>query len=172
MWEIDVGNQALTFALSMATGGIFCLSYDIVRAIRKVALNTFWAVLFTDILLWIIYAFVTFIFLIARTNGEIRGYVLVGEAIGFALCRISISRLLFPILRFIAVKIAAFTRKTGQIIYVFYAKTETSVLGQKKYIFKFFKSIKKLLKNRGKLLYTNKNIAIMENTFDEAKTKA
>ncbi|MBR5473581.1 MAG: spore cortex biosynthesis protein YabQ [Clostridia bacterium] len=172
MWEIDVGNQALTFALSMATGGIFCVSYDIVRAVRKVALNTFWAVLFTDILLWIIYAFVTFVFLIARTNGEIRGYVLVGEAIGFALCRISVSRLLFPILRFIAVKTAVVVRKMGQIIYVFYAKTETLILSQKKYVFKFFKSIKKLLKNIVKLLYTNRNIAVMENAFDETKTKA
>ena len=86
MWEIDNYDQVITFLLSLVLGATFCAFYDVIRAVRRVCFNSFIAVNICDIVTWIIYAFVTFIFLISRTNGEIRSYVLFGELCGqFAL---------------------------------------------------------------------------------------
>ena len=172
MWEISSYNQTITFLLSLCLGGLFCTLYDIIRAARKVCLNSFWAVQITDVFIWIIYAFLTFIFLIARTNGEIRGYVIVGALLGFVLFRISFSRLFFPALRFVFVKMAFIIKKISVCIDRFYLKSETLILNCGKSAFKIFKSAKKLLKNAVKLLYTKKNIANTEKTLDETKTKA
>ncbi|MBQ8740126.1 MAG: spore cortex biosynthesis protein YabQ [Clostridia bacterium] len=172
MWEINNYNQTITFLLALGLGALFCVLYDVIRAVRKVCLNSFWSVTFTDIFIWVLYAFTTFIFLVARTNGEIRGYVLAGELLGFILFRISFSRLLFPSLRFVFIKIAAVKKKVTKCIGWFYIKFEAFVFKIGKSISKFFKSTKKLLKNALKLLYTNKNIADTEKALNETKTKA
>ncbi len=172
MWEISNFNQTITFLLSVCVGGLFCALYDIIRAARKVCLNSFWAVQFTDILLWTVYAIVTFIFLISRTNGEIRGYVLVGEAAGFGLFRVSLSRLLFPTFKFIFLTASKISKRISRFLNKFYIKFESLILKLCKSIFKISKSAKKLLKNVCRLLYTNKNIDSMEKTLNETKTKA
>lgn len=172
MWEISNYNQTITFLLSLCLGGIFCALYDIIRAARKVCFNSFWAVQFTDILTWILYAFVTFVFLVARTNGEIRGYVLIGEALGFVLYRISLSKLLFPIFKFVFIKAMAVNKKNTQLISRFYIKFEALTLKIWDGAFKIFKSAKKLLKIGCRLLYTNRNIANTEKKLNETKTKA
>ncbi len=172
MWEINSYNQTITFLLSLCVGGMFCGLYDIIRAARKVCLNSFWAVQLTDILLWVIYAFVTFIFLISRTNGEIRGYVLVGEALGFGMFRVSLSRLLFPVFKFIFLTASKINKIISGFLSDFYIKFESLIFKMGKSIFKISKSAKKLLKNVCRLLYTNKNIDSMEKALNETKTKA
>lgn len=172
MWEINAYNQTISFVLSLCLGALFCVLYDVVRAMRKVCLNSFWAVFFTDILIWLFYAFATFIFLVARTNGEIRGYILVGELFGFILFRISISRLLFSALCFVFIKAAAVNQIISGCIGRFYVKFESLGLKIWQGLSKFLKSVKKLLKNTFKLLYTNKNIADTEKALNETKTKA
>lgn len=172
MWEIDAYNQTISFVLSACLGALFCVLYDVVRAVRKVCLNSFWAVFFTDIIMWLIYAFATFMFLMARTNGEIRGYILIGELFGFVLFRISISRLLFSAFCFIFKKISIIKRKISSVISKFYIKFEALGLKIWQGLSKFLKSIKKLLKNTFKLLYTKKNNTNTEKALNETKTKA
>ncbi len=171
MWEISNYDQVNTFLLSVILGGLCCVIYDILRALRKVCLNSFWAITIGDILLWIFYAFVTFIFLIARTNGEIRVYVLLGELTGFILFRISISKFLFSALKFIFVKTAVLNHKICELLFVIYTKIECLAMQAGKFALKILKRVKKLLKNARKLLYTNKNIASVENVLDETKTE-
>lgn len=149
MWEISNYNQTSTFLLSLCVGGLFCALYDIIRAARKVCLNSFWAVQITDILLWAVYAVVTFMFLISRTNGEIRGYVLVGEALGFGLFRVSLSRLLFPTFEFIFLTASKISKKTSGFLNVIYNKSESLILKLGKSIFKIYKSTKKTLEKWG-----------------------
>ena len=158
MWEISNNNQIITFVLSIALGGVFCLLYDVVRAIRKVGLNSTFAVNVSDILIWVVFAFATFIFLMARTNGEIRGYVLCGELLGFVLMRISISKVLYKLLLVIFLKITSVKRKIDRCFYTFVIKVEKRLLKELKYVPKIFKSIKKFLKNTVKMLYNKTNI--------------
>lgn len=172
MWEISNYNQIISFLLSLCLGGAFCLLYDIVRALRKVCLNSFFAITITDMLLWGIYAIITFLFLIVTTKGEIRAYVLVGEFFGFILVRITISKIVYKLLGFVIVKISTIIRKLEEFFELIYTKFEKFILKMLKCSFEFIKSVKKLLKNMAKLLYTNKNISSSETNLNETKTKA
>ncbi len=170
MWEINNYDQLITFLLSCCLGAICCGLYDIIRALRKVCLNSFFAITIVDILLWICYAFATFIFMIARTKGEIRGYVIFGEFLGFILFRISISKLLMPFFSFIFLKMAKIYFFIRKLLLNIYIKVESIALKIAIYIFKILKSIKKLLKNAFILLYTKRNITNVEKAQNETKT--
>lgn len=172
MWEISNYNQLISFILSLCLGALFCLVYDVVRAIRRVCLNSFWAVTLGDILLWIFYAIITFIFLIVKTNGELRGYIFICEFFGFILFRVSCSKFVYKIFSFIFIRISFFKRKTETFFGKIYTKIEMLILKISDYIFKILKTIKKLLKNTVKLLYTNKKFSSSETTLNETKTKA
>ena len=157
MWEINVADQTLTFMYSMCLGGLLCAFYDVFRAARKTGSYSFLLVFFSDIFFWVVSAFATFIFLISRTNGEIRGYVIVAETIGFLIFRISISKLWFYGL---VVCFRAIHKIKSMIICAcnkFYVKFEKLILKICNIVFNFLKTIKKLLKNAVELLYTNRN---------------
>ena len=154
----------------MVIGGFFCLIYDVVRAVRKVGFNTTFIVNVTDILIWIIYAFITFMFFISRTNGEIRGYALVGEIIGFGFARITISKIWFVLLKLFFVKIAYVKRKIMARVYLIFDNIEIRILKRLKYAPKLLKSVKKFLKNTGALLYNKINIVDKKRSLNETKT--
>ncbi|MDO4607750.1 MAG: spore cortex biosynthesis protein YabQ [Clostridia bacterium] len=171
MWEINLSNQIISFFLSICLGAILCGCYDFIRAIRKIGFNSFFTVLLVDILFSVVSAFATFIFLIARTNGEIRGFVLFGELLGFFVFRFTFSNFLFKIFLFLLKKINNLLNKLNDIIiqsYVFFEKLSKKFL---LYFFAILKRVKKGLKNVSKVLYTNNNNVIMENDASETKTQ-
>lgn len=172
MWEISNYNQIVTFALSVCLGAIFCVFYDIFRALRQVCLNTILLINICDVFIWIIYAFTTFIFLIARTNGEVRGYVLCGELLGFVLIRLSVSKFIVKYLGIIFIKILLLNGIISKRFYFFFHKCEKYVLKSTKYVPKTLKSIKKFLKNTVRLLYNDKNIEDAKRSLNETKTEA
>ena len=92
MWEINNASQLIAFLTSLAVGCVFCLIYDIFRAIRKSFNRTRYAVFFEDILYSLICGVIGFLFLLAAAGGEIRA---------FFICRFTLSRLFLPILLFI-----------------------------------------------------------------------
>lgn len=101
MWEINNASQLIAFLTSLAVGCVFCLIYDIFRAIRKSFNRTRYAVFFEDILYSLICGVIGFLFLLAAAGGEIRAFALVGMGVGFFICRFTLSRLFLPILLFI-----------------------------------------------------------------------
>lgn len=159
-----------TFLLSIGMGCLLCALYDVTRAWHKAGFSSFWSVFFTDIIFWVLSAFITFIFYISRTNGEIRGYVLIGEILGFVLFRISISKILFYILSNAFVFVNKISKIVSAKINVFYIKSEKVILKTFSHIIKNFKKCKKLLKIRSKLLYTNENNTSTEKVLNETKT--
>ena len=158
MWEINVWDQTQTFLFSLLLGAIFCLFYDVFRAMRKTGINSFVSVFITDMLFWIISAFATYLFLLSRTNGQLRGYVLLSLTGGFVICRISISNIFVKALTFLftlafkgfdkinkgANKILGAINAFFDKIYIFFAKK----------LILWLKSAKKVLKNKVRLLYT------------------
>ncbi len=171
MWEINLSNQILTFLLSLCLGSILCIVYDFIRAIRKSGFNSFWSVFFVDILFSVFAAFITFVFLIARTNGEIRGFVLFGEVLGFIIFRLTFSQIIFRVLLFITKNIVLIFKTINILIvrlYINFEKTNKKLI---KYFCSMFKRVKKVLKNWGKVLYTNNNDVIMENDANETKAQ-
>lgn len=92
MWEISIAEQTVSFFISLALGGFFCLFYDLFRAARRVhSFKAVW-VFVSDILFFTILAVVTFCFLLSLTEGIIRGYFIFGILLGFSVVFCSISR--------------------------------------------------------------------------------
>ena len=94
MWEISNLNQISSFLRSILLGGIFCIIFDVFRSIRKEFNNSVYAVFAEDLLCFSIWAPVTFCFLLATTNGELRFYVFFGIISGFWIFRFALSPLL------------------------------------------------------------------------------
>lgn len=101
MWEINILNQVTAFLYSLLLGGIFCVFYDILRSVRKMTESSFTAVLIEDILYFTVCAPITFCFLLATTNGELRAFVLIGIVLGFTVVRVTVSSFILKIFTFI-----------------------------------------------------------------------
>lgn len=157
MWEININDQIATFLWSLVLGVAVCLLYDIFRALRTAVKHGAAAVFAEDIFFWLLAAFMNFVFLMGRTGGGLRGYVFVGEIIGFWTLRFTLSRgfvfILSRIIGFFAKlhrtvsgKSADFLWLTGRFSVKFFT-----------FLIKNLKRVKKLLKSRDKLLYTKAN---------------
>ncbi len=177
MWEISITDQLLSFVLSIALGAFLCLTYDVLRAVRKNGFNSFWTVFFTDIFFWLFSAILTFLLLIARTNGEIRGYVLIGELLGFVIFRLLLSKVFLLIIDFLIAKLLKLLRLIRKNFYYFFIKIEKRI---DKIILLFCKKtktmlkiVKKLLKNSAKLLYIKRNNVNVESADErQASTES
>lgn len=78
--------QTQYFIYSLILGLVIGIAYDILRAIREaVEFNRKPKFYFTDILIFIIAAFLFEIYTLAFGYGEIRGYALLGMTLGFIL---------------------------------------------------------------------------------------
>ncbi len=144
MWEISVNDQILTFAYSLVLGLLLCIFYDFLRAIRKTGSSSYFSVFAGDIIFWLVNSVITFIFLLSRTNGEIRGYVLISILLGFIVCRFTFSKLLFSVL----VAVIGFVRRIfSSIIGAINTFTDNLASVITKFTDKFIKIIKKVLKN-------------------------
>ena len=168
MWEININDQIVTLLFSLVLGAAVCVLYDAFRAIRCAVDHSTVAVFFEDILFWVLAALVNFIFLMGRTGGGLRGYVFIGEIVGFFVFRFTVSRFTVAALSWtvaFAVKIyAAFVSKTADLF--------CSIWNILRRVFGFLqekskrviKSVKKLLKSSAHMLYTETNSIDREDT--------
>ena len=99
MWEIDISHQLLFFGRSVILGLIYCLFYDVLRGLRQVRKFSDITVAVQDIIYFIIISPVTFLYLLAATNGEPRFYIFFGIFLGFLLSFYSVSRLWVAVLK-------------------------------------------------------------------------
>ncbi len=151
MGYIDTDNQVFTFLWSLALGVAMCLAYDIVRAFHKVSIKGFFEVMFLDLLYWGLWSLITFSFLVLRCKGEVRAYVLFGEALGFIITRVSISKLVYRFFTFVL-------RALVRIFTIFGVNVRKVIECLEKNIKKILKTIKKLLQHKAKLLYNQLKI--------------
>ncbi|MBE6779582.1 MAG: hypothetical protein E7545_01250 [Ruminococcaceae bacterium] len=92
MWEIDNSFQLFSFLVSICAGIIYCLIYDFLRAFRKIKAVDDLTVFFQDLIYFAVIGVATFVLFMALSNGEIRGYILIGIFMGFILCFCTLSR--------------------------------------------------------------------------------
>ncbi len=105
MWEIGLVHQLTSSAYAFLVGLFFAAVYDILKACCVVnKLNNF-AVFVKDVLFSLFAFLVTFMLLMARSNGMLRGYILFWIAVGFFVFRISISKIWFKIFKFLFSKL-------------------------------------------------------------------
>lgn len=136
MWEITVKSQILTFFYAVTLGIILSVLFDFFKTIRISYKHNNIFVFIEDIVFFLISTFLTFMFLMARCNGEFRTYVISAILIGFFIYRITLSKIVLPTSVVIT---KFFIRLFGKIFLLFRKSISLTV-----------KNTKKLLKIRGR----------------------
>lgn len=158
MWEINSNDQIITFLWGIVLGFSLCVVYDFIRAALSVKRFGKFIVFIADIFFWVITSFIVFVFLLARTNGELRGYTFVSICMGFFIFKFTASKFISVIFRLVfnvCYKILALTGDfLRRILDKFYSLVCYTGKICKKSIKKCLKGSKKLLKNGWKMLYT------------------
>lgn len=152
MWEINNSLQILTFIRAVVFGIIICIVYDIIRSFKTVFKFSDFSIVVSDILFCVCLTPFIFCFLLATTNGELRGYVAVGILTGFFAIRLTVSKFLNKILCFILSKITFVFCALNRLILQFWRLIQGVFMkNSKKPLIlckKMIKSFKKLLKKR------------------------
>jgi len=151
MWAVSNSLQLLNLFRSIIFGIIFCLCYDVLRALRKVYSYRTFTVFLQDIIVSSVLACATFIFLLATTNGQLRMFVVVGMALGFLISRLTVSRIFLPLLTTSCSRLSVFFSSIFGRIYHSFDILEKNIIKNSK---KSIKTLKKLLKKVAGLLYT------------------
>ena len=109
MWEIGLVHQLVSSGYAVAVGAVFAAVYDVLKACCIVNKANSIIVFIKDVTFSLFAFFVTFMLLMARSNGMVRGYILFWIFIGFLLFRISISKIWFKILTFFFGRLRTFS---------------------------------------------------------------
>lgn len=95
MWEINLSWQIQGFLASLLCGAAICIAFDIltlcVGRLSKQVIFIF------DILFFIFVGFFDFCLLLVFCNGELRGYIFAGEALGFLICKLTLAKVYIPL---------------------------------------------------------------------------
>ena len=152
MWEISSLSQYTCFIYSMILGVELGLIYDFFKIDRIVFKRKSFFVFLQDILFWLIAAFEFFSFSVVFSNGQIRGYLLLGSILGFFIYRLTFSKIInliiIPLKRLKNILKKFYLNFINKIVYY----TENITNKVKIFIKKFFtskneKNIKNNLKN-------------------------
>lgn len=98
MWEISGYNQYICFWYSIVVGLGLGFLYDLFKFDRTLFKRSKFFVFICDILFWIISAFIVFSFCVVFSNGQIRGYILLGCLLGFLIYKLTLSCIFFGLL--------------------------------------------------------------------------
>lgn len=153
MYSFEQSEQLKLFLLSLGAGFILGIVYDILRTIRLTFTKGKALIFIFDILYFVIFALVTFLFFLATNKGEFRSYMIFGEILGWIFYYLSFG---------IAAK--SFTDAFVSVVHKFFSLIYKIISAPFRLIFKvtskikskfsqFFKKVqKKTQKNRKKLL--------------------
>lgn len=108
MWEISSTSQILTFLYSIVLGFSIGIIFDLPRSFRPFVKHKSAYLFISDLSFWILTAFITFCFYLVFTNGELRGFVVIGMLFGFITERLTLSLILVRFFK----KTLNFLRKT------------------------------------------------------------
>lgn len=118
--ELTFAQQSTAFLCSLVFGAAAGLLYDIFKIIRMTLCKGKASVFVTDFLYVFIVSLNLFIFSVAYMLGFFRVFVTVGSFLGFAVCRLTLGRLLSlvycPMIRFTESVCVKISRKIKKIL--------------------------------------------------------
>ena len=94
MWEISLKEQIESFLLSLPLGAALSLIFFFTESLNLAFRASKIKVFLTDIIFFVFSAFITFCFLLLYSNGEVRGYILFGIALGFFIFKALFSKMM------------------------------------------------------------------------------
>lgn len=162
MWIVSNSLQISSFLWCVLFGAAYRLFYDFFRALRASVKFTDTAVFFQDIIYFAVISVFTFIVFLGFTCGQIRLYIFAALALGFLICSFTLSKLLFGMLVWIFEKNIKFIRFVKRILGRVFGYISLQI-GK---VFAFFGKIckntyvflKNILKRKGKIVYTERNV--------------
>lgn len=92
-----VASQLTIFLFSGILGAALGIIYDIIRVFNAVLKENLARIFVQDVLYFIVSAVVTFMYMLVMNGGEIRVYIVVGEAVGWLIYRATVGKLIYKI---------------------------------------------------------------------------
>ena len=99
MWEINNFNQYTCFLYAIILGALMEIVYDLFKFDRTLFKRSKVVIFISDVLLWVIYAFTLFSFCVVFSNGQIRGYIVFANLLGFIIFRFTVSKLFWHLFK-------------------------------------------------------------------------
>ena len=117
LYGLSLATQTKNFLFSLGLGFVMGLFYDVFRIIRICISKKKSVVVAFDILYCVFLCFATFIFALTVNEGQIRFYLLAGEAIGFAVYYFSLGAIIFSISEFLVDKVKRCFKKIFKTLF-------------------------------------------------------
>jgi spore cortex biosynthesis protein YabQ len=95
LYGLSLATQTKSFLLSLGLGFIMGIFYDLFRLIRLAISKSKMFIIIFDLLYCIFLCFATFVFCMTVNEGQIRFYLLMGEAMGFVVYYFSLGVIVF-----------------------------------------------------------------------------
>lgn len=159
-----VSEETWLFLLSCAFGAALGVFYDIFRTVRLVFRHGSILVAAEDIIFLAVYCIFLSAFASAAALGQVRGYFVIGNILGFSLYIATLGRLTVKIMKKLinaAKAVMSFIFKPFSLCFAFLCKKEcVKFVGNSKVIVNSVKNVKKLLPKHSFMLYNkteNKN---------------
>ena len=95
IYSLSLADQTKGFLLSLGFGFLMGILYDLVRIVRISISKSKKLILIFDLLYCIFLGFCSYIFFLVVNEGDIRGFLLLGEGIGFAIYYFSLGIVVF-----------------------------------------------------------------------------
>lgn len=167
MFSMQITQELYCFLGSIAIGMFFGILYDLFRILRISIPKTLPSIVFLeDIIFSILISICGYFYLLNTQNGKIRGFILIGYAIGFIVYYFSLGRLVMKVSKFI-VKLITF------ILTIIYRMFINPILKLIKFLIRpFCRFIKKVTLNIKKdLKYVLGMLYNLVNTILKGKIK-
>ena len=143
---ITIALETRLFLLSLALGIGLSLVYDILRIFRLRTKHTAGSISLEDLLYFILSGFVTIWFLMKYHFGQVRGYILLGETLGWVFWHLTFGELLCRMM----CRVMDWTEK---LLHIFWLPMRAILRGIRRcagWIGAFFKMILKKVYQKGK----------------------
>ena len=168
MSEITFFGQTGGLFSAIVMGVALCLFYDLLRIFRLAVPPGKILAFFEDVLWFFVAAVVTYLVCLAKCNGEVRSYVLIGEGVGFLLCRLTVSRGIMTAAKPSIRAVKKLARRLKNAILRFFTPIISGLTEKiQKILHETRKKGKKHLQTRARLLYNRKKKNILKNTDSE-----
>ncbi len=105
------------FALSIAIGAIFGVIYEVTRIVRIIFPHRSWMVFIEDMLFMLFCGFWFFIFSMTFARGQLRGFLLLGNLLGFFFYIFTLGELVKRVVTGARERIVAALKWTGRLLW-------------------------------------------------------
>lgn len=117
---ISLSAQTAYFLWSLVMGAALAVLYDVVRAVRMAIRAGKTHIILSDILFFAVCGVLTSLFALPFNKGDVRGFILFGEAVGFLAYRLTIGAVMGKMYAFLARVIQSFVQKIRKVLEKFF----------------------------------------------------